>query len=156
MDIPNAFIQTKVEDPNERIILVARGLAAEITCEIAPNVYNKFIKITKGQPVLYLECMNVIYGTLKEALLFYNKFTTNMKNYSFNINPYDCCVANKIVNGKQLTAVWYEDDSKPIHEEKAVLEHLFEHLRGEGDDAEIGTIKVKWGPKHDFLGMFLS
>ena len=31
------------------------------------------------------------------------------------INPYDRCVANKIINGKQLTIVLYVDDNKLSH-----------------------------------------
>ena len=42
----NEFIQTKVEDPNERVVLVARGLAAELLCEIDPNFYKKILLLT--------------------------------------------------------------------------------------------------------------
>ena len=33
----------------------------------------------------------------------------------FALNPYDACVANRIVNGKQCTIVWYVDDGKISH-----------------------------------------
>ena len=78
--MPNTFIQTCVEDESERIILIVRGLAAELLMQIAPNVYSQYAETVKGQPVLYLECTNVIYGTLKAALLFYNKLVTDLKN----------------------------------------------------------------------------
>ena len=60
--------------------------------------------------------MNMIYRMLKSVLLFYNKFTTNLKECVFETNPYDRCTANKIVNGKSLTAVWHADDFKASHE----------------------------------------
>ncbi len=31
------------------------------------------------------------------------------------MNPYDPCVANKIVNGKQMTVCWHIDDLKVSH-----------------------------------------
>ena len=31
------------------------------------------------------------------------------------MNPYDTCVANRIVNGKQNTVAWHVDDLKSIH-----------------------------------------
>ena len=111
------------------------------------------IEMVKGQPVLYLECTNVIYGTLKGALLFYNKFVTDLKNYGFEINPSDRCVANKHVDGKQMTAIWHVDNLKASHVDKKVLEDLVEYLRGLYDDEEIGTLKVNCGPRHEFLGI---
>ena len=30
----------------------------------------------------------------------------------FEVNPYDPCVANKMVNGKQMTICWHVDDLK--------------------------------------------
>ncbi len=33
----------------------------------------------------------------------------------FTLNPYDKYVANKMVNGKQMTIVWYVEDCKVSH-----------------------------------------
>ena len=74
LDVPNAFIQTYLEDESERIILILRGLAVKILVEIDPSICESYVEIEKGKEVLYLECTNVIYGTLKAALLFYKKF----------------------------------------------------------------------------------
>ena len=109
LDIPNAFIQTHVEDKEERIILILEGLAVELLCQIEP-AYIPYVTIERGQKVLYLECTNVIYGMLKAALLFYTSFKKRMEAVGFEINPYDRCTANKIVNGKQMTIVWHVDD----------------------------------------------
>ena len=155
LDIPNAFIQTHVEDKEERIILILEGLAVELLCQIEP-AYIPYVTIERGQKVLYLECTNVIYGTLKAALLFYTSFKKRMEAVGFEINPYDRCTANKIVNGKQMTIVWHVDDVKASHKEIEVLEDYVEYLRGIYDDEEIGTIKVEYGPRHDFVGMILD
>ena len=42
----------------------------------------------------------------------------------FELNQYDRCVANKMVNGKQCILVWYVDDKKVSHMESKVVEDL--------------------------------
>ena len=105
LDIPNIFIQTYLENTDKRIILILRGAAAEILLGLVPEVYEEFVEIIKNKKVLYLECINIIYGTIKTVLLFYNKFRKNIESQDFEINLYDRCVANKIVNGNQMTVL---------------------------------------------------
>ena len=52
---------------------------------------------------------------MKAALLYYQRFVTDLKSIGFEINPYDPCVADKITAGKQLTVVWHGDDLKVSH-----------------------------------------
>jgi hypothetical protein len=40
IDIPNAFIQTEVEDQKDMAIIKLRGTLADILVKIAPDVYN--------------------------------------------------------------------------------------------------------------------
>ena len=40
---------------------------------------------------------------LVSAMLFYCKLTKALLSYSFELNPYNPCVVNKMVNSKQLT-----------------------------------------------------
>jgi hypothetical protein len=46
------------------------------------------------------------------ALLWYELFSSALKGMGSEINPYDICVANKIIDGSQCTIVWYVDDIK--------------------------------------------
>ena len=46
---------------------------------------------------------------------FYNKLRSVMEGNGFIVNPYDPCVANKDVNGKQMTVLWHVDDLKVSH-----------------------------------------
>ena len=64
------------------------------------------------ESVLYVEALNVLYGIMKAALLFYIKFFKSLKSIGFELNPYYPCVDNKIVDGAQLTVVWHVDDLK--------------------------------------------
>lgn len=54
----------------------------------------------KGQSVLYVRLQKVLYGCLRNALLFYPKLVVDLESQRFGINPYDPCIANKMVNGK--------------------------------------------------------
>ena len=39
----------------------------------------------------------------------------------FEVNPYDPCVANMLVNGAQCTVCWHVDDLKVFHVDEAVV-----------------------------------
>ncbi len=49
--------------------------------------------------MLIVECLNTIYDTMVAALLYYKKFVKSLTKQGFKLNPYDGCVANKIVKG---------------------------------------------------------
>ena len=52
---------------------------------------------------------------LVSTILFNHKLTQVLLSYGFELNSYDPCVANKMVNGKQLTIYWHVDDLKSSH-----------------------------------------
>ena len=56
--------------------------------------------------------------------------STTLKDLGFIINPYDRCMANKMINGKQCTIVWYVDDNKISHVDKNVVTDILEKLKG--------------------------
>ena len=60
--------------------------------------------------ILYLKIIRALYGCIEAALAWYNLFTTILKDDGFDLNPYDKCVANKIIDGKQCTVAWHVDD----------------------------------------------
>jgi len=59
--------------------------------------------------------MNAIYGTMVVSLLYYHKFTKSLTLIHFEMNPYDPCIANKMVDGKQMTICYHMDDCKLSH-----------------------------------------
>ena len=60
--------------------------------------------------MLYLRLQKALHGMMKSALLFYQKLVLELKSMGFVINPYDPCIANKIVDGHQLTLRRHVDD----------------------------------------------
>ena len=113
LDVPGAFLHAVASDP---ILMRLRGPLVEALVMIDPALYRDFVTTDKnGEPLLYV-CMNkALYGLLKSALDFYNKLKSDLERVGFKINPYDPCVANKMINGKQMTVIWHVDDLKVSH-----------------------------------------
>ena len=108
LDIPNVFIQTRVEDPDDKVIMRMRGRLAEYLEMIAPEIYSPYIVMEKGRKVLYCEAQTAIYGMLKATLLFYKKLRKDLENFGFVFNEYDACVANRYIkiNNKLYYFMW--------------------------------------------------
>ncbi len=93
IDIPNAFIQTVVEDKKKQVIIHVPRMLVDILVKIAPKVYKPFVTYDKkGNNQLLLECLNALDGTIVASLLYYQKFTRSLKGKGYEMNPYDPCV----------------------------------------------------------------
>jgi hypothetical protein len=86
------------------------GKLAELMNKVASKLYPKYITNEKGKPVLYVQLEKAVYGMMKSALLFYQKWVADLTSLGFTINPYDPCVTNKIMDENQLTVCWHVDD----------------------------------------------
>ena len=52
---------------------------------------------------------------MKASLPFYQKLVEQLTRAGFKLNPYDPCVANKVIGGKQMTICWHVNDLKISH-----------------------------------------
>ena len=59
---------------------------------------------------MYMRVQKSLYVCLKSALLFYEKLVGDLEAHSLEVNPYRPCIANKIVEGKQLMITYNVDD----------------------------------------------
>ena len=75
---------------------------------------------TKNGKVIYVRLTKMLYGMLKFSLMYYEKSTKDIKENSYKVNPYDVCVANKIINNHEHTIMWHMDDVKRSHIDPAV------------------------------------
>jgi hypothetical protein len=101
VDIPNAFIQTVVEDERDRAFIPIHGPLVDILGSIAPDVYGPHVTVgKKGEKQLLVQCLAALYGTMVALLLYYKKFVKSLKSNGFRLNPYDPCMANKQVKGE--------------------------------------------------------
>ena len=160
IDIPNAFVQTKISDEKDMAIIRIRGTLVEILMQIAPDVYRPYVsKDKKGNMQLIVQCLNALYGTMMASLLYYRKFSKSLTNKGFEINPYDPCVANKMIDGKQMTICYHVDDCKTSHEDSEVNDRMIEWLRSEYEsifEDGSGQMTVSRGKVHTYLGMKLD
>jgi hypothetical protein len=70
----------------------------------------------------------------------------------FTLNPYDPCVANKMVNGKQFTITWHVDDLKLSYVDAEEVTKMIDWLKSFYRD----NLRVSRGKTHDYLGMDLD
>ena len=124
-----------------------RRKIVDIMCKVNPE-HEKNIVYENGQKVLYMEILQAIYGCIESALRWYELYSETLEKEGFVINPYDRCVANKVINGKQCTIVWYVDDNKVSHVDPSVVTEVIDLMK-----SHFGDLTVTRGKKHRFLGM---
>ena len=104
-NLPGAYLHAFT---NKFIITLLKGELAEMMILSAPLLYRKYVTYDrKGVQMLYTRMNKALYGLLESALDFYKKLKKDLEAVGFKINPYDPCVANRIVRGKQQTVVWH-------------------------------------------------
>ncbi len=129
VDIPNAFVQTVVEDKKDRAFIHTRVPLFNIMVFIAPDVYGPYVMVgKKGKKQLLVQCLTALYGTIVVLLLYYKKFVKSLKSKGFKLNPYDPCVANKQVKGEHFTVCFHMDDYKILHLIPKVMDKTIEWL----------------------------
>ena len=132
--------------------MLIQGKLAEIMVHIYPSFYCKYVAYSaKGVPMLYVSLSKSLYGMLRAALMFYKRLHSCLEDKGFTINNYDPCVANKMVNGAQMTFFWHVHDLKISHRDEEMISIFDIDL-----DEEFGpkTTIIK-GKVHDCLGIDL-
>jgi hypothetical protein len=112
INIPGAFLHVDNED---YVIMKMVGTLAQLMVKTNPKMYRQHVVLEKGRSVLYLQLQKALYGMMKSALLFYTKLVLELKKLGFEINPYDPCMVNKMVNGTQMMIRWHVDDLMMSH-----------------------------------------
>ena len=150
-DVPGAFMHSDID---EQVHLKLEGEIAELLIKVDPT-YAQYASKGKGKTVIYAELSKALYGTLQAALLFWKNLSTYLTNdQGFEVNLYDWCVVNKVINGKQCTIGWHVDDLKISHVDEEVVEDL---IRGLNDRYGKETpISVHRGPVQEYLGMTID
>jgi len=128
-DIPGAFLHTYMKGT---VHMILEGTSAKLIVKLEPKIYRKYVwHDKKGKPMLYVQLKKALYGTLQVSLLFWELLSNKLTGWGFKINPYDHCVANKIVNGKQCTIIWHVDDLKISHMDNDIVEKRHRESRKE-------------------------
>ena len=132
----------------------------DLLLNIDPEFYGPFVTSDKKYgKVIIVECMNAINGNMVVSLLYYKKFLHTLNSNGFQLNPYDPCVANHIVNDNQQTICFHADNWKISHQDSKVNEEFINTLCYEYEsifEDGYGKMKVNWGKLHKYLGMTLD
>ena len=80
VEIPGALLTT---DINKDIIMVLKGILAEIMVKTKPIIYWIFVMIENKQTVLYVKLQKSLYGCLRSAILFYEKLVSDLNTRGF-------------------------------------------------------------------------
>ena len=150
-DVPGAFMHSDID---EQVHLKLEGEIAELLVKVDPT-YADFVTHEKGKTVIYTELSKALYGTLQAALLFWKNLSEFLiKDQGFKVNPYDWCVVNKVINGKQCTIGWHVDDLKISHADKQIVEEIIMGLNERyGKET---PISVHRGPVQEYLGITID
>ena len=108
VDLLGAFLHA---ENFQDTIMFMRGRLAELMTVKAPQTYWKYLTIECGQKVLYVKVQKALYGILKSTLLFHKRWEVT-ESVKVIMNPYDPCVAYKMINLFQMTLIWHIDDLK--------------------------------------------
>ena len=116
-DIKGAYLNAKMK---EEVLMKITGKEVKLFCELDPSL-EQFVTKEKNKDVLYVQLDRALCGCVQSALLWYELYSTTLKEMGFELNPYDLCVANANINGKQCTVCWYVDDNKISHKDQEVV-----------------------------------
>ena len=83
---------------------------------------------------------------MESALHLYSLFLNKLSGLGFEINPYDECVVNKVINGHLCTIVWYVDDVKVSHINNSVVSDILQYMQ-----QEFVNITISRGNNHKYL-----
>jgi hypothetical protein len=143
-DVAGAYLKAYMDD---YVLMKFTGASVGILCAMnAAHAQN--VTVENGTKTLYVRLVKAIYGCVKSALLWYDLFSGQLKDMGFVLNPYDPCIANCLIKGKQCTIAWYVDDTKISHVDPTIVTSIIEQL-----EARFDKMTVTRGLEHTFLGM---
>ena len=143
-DVAGAYLNALMKD---LVHMKLTGEVVDIMCSLDSS-YREYVVTENGKKTLYVRLVKALYGCIQSALRWYELFSSTLVKQDFALNPYDACVANKIVDGKQLTVAWYVDDLKISHCDADVVTSTITFL-----ESKFGKMTVTRGKEHEYIGM---
>ena len=97
----------------------------------------------------------MLYVQLKKALqvtlLFWKLLSETLQEWGFTLNPYDKCIANKNIPGKQCAIIWHVDDF--IQKERSSGRYTKKLNDKFGQESPLPTC---WGKVLEYLGIKIN
>ena len=131
INITNAFIQPRVKEKKYTTIINIRGVLVYIMC-FNLSTYKPYVNSDReGFKQLLVHLQNNLYGKIIASIIYYRKFTKSLTDFGFEINPYNPCVTNKMVDGSHITICFHVDDCKLSHRKCNTNDHMIEWFHQE-------------------------
>ena len=153
VDLPSFFLQTEAEEDDDPVIVKFAGALALLLVE-CDSKWKKHLRRENGKWVICAKCSKIIYGTINAALMAYRKLARCLKEWGFEMNPYDPCVWNAIVEGEQTTLLFHVDDVLLTHKMASVVTEYIKRL--DSTCGQNDPLAVTRGKIHEYLGMTLD
>ena len=140
-------------------IINLRGALVDILCKISSYYKDYVTSYKRGAKHLLLRYQNTLYGKMVASLLYNHKFTKSLTSIGFEINTYDPCVANKVIDGSQMITSFNVDACNMSNCERKANAHIiiwfcqeYEIIFEDGS----GKMSVSQGKVHEYLGRTLD
>lgn len=148
-DVPGAYLHAAI--PKDKFaILKIEDEFVNIMCDVNPMYLND-VRYEGKRKVLYVRILKALYGMIESALLWHSLYTEVLEKEGFELNPYDRCVANKVIDGKQCTLAWYVDDNILSHSDSKVVDQILRTI-----ESYFPGLVIERGRKLNYLGMELD
>ena len=148
-DVPRAYLHAAI--PKDKFaILKIEDEFVNIMCDVNPAYLND-VRYEGKRKVLYVRILKALHGMIESALLWHRLYTEVLEKEGFELNPYDRCVANKVINGKQCTLAWYVDDNILSHSDPKVVDQILRTI-----ESYFPGLVIERGRKLNYLGMELD
>jgi hypothetical protein len=140
-DVVGAYLHA--DKPTKQVLRLNRELT-KIVVELDPS-YAAFVK-PNGTCMVELD--KALYGCLESGKLWHADVDKLLIDNGFTKNPYDPCVYNRWIDGKQTTLVLYVDDVIVTGMSATHAQETMDLLV-----SRYKEVKQKSGKVHEYLGM---
>jgi hypothetical protein len=127
------------------------GDLARLLIHVAPDLYARFKIMENEKDFIYLRLTRALYGCILSAQQFWKHLSTNLLSNGYVLIKYDPCVANKEIDGSQITIVWHVDDLKISNKKGEVIENEVKW-----QETIYGSLVGSRGYHDTYLGMDLT
>ena len=104
------------------------GVLADVLVNIYPSKFTDKVDLEGGQKVIYVVLKNSLYGALIASLLFWIDLSGALRSWVFDTNPYEICVMNNTVGGKQCIICCQVENINISHVIPEVLDKVLSQL----------------------------
>ena len=124
-DIPGAYLSTNTDKLAHAQL---DSHTTELLVKVKLELYRKHVPMSNGKYMLYIVLHRALYGYLKSSLLFWRHLLSVLVKLGLQKNPYDTCMANKVINGYQCIISWKLDNLKVSHKHHKVFNDVISIL----------------------------